>query len=297
MHKQLKRILLTPVNVVYKISPKAVFQALFYIKHKYKLNIDNPKTYNEKLNWMKLYYKNELMPLCTDKYTVRQYVKDCGCEEILNELLWEGYDARDIPFEDLPQRFVIKVTHGSGNNIICTNKDSLDKKRTIKHVNKWLKQKYLPCYGEWFYGVIKPRIIIEKFLTEDNSNVPVDYKMFCFNNFGGEHGVALTAIDTDRFTFHKRKVYDGDWNILENQCINFPYDDANSFEKPKQYDKMKNYAKKLSKPFPHARVDFYVINNEIYFGEITFISDAGFGKISPYSLNEKMGSWIKLPVK
>src|SRR4051794_21598235 len=113
MNKTLKKIILTPMNLLYKVFPKTELELMFFLKHGFKLNLNNPKTYNEKLNWMKIYYRNDLMPLCADKYTVRQYVKDRGCEELLNELLWSGFDANEIPFDDLPQKFVIKVTHGS----------------------------------------------------------------------------------------------------------------------------------------------------------------------------------------
>ncbi|WP_051254644.1 ATP-grasp fold amidoligase family protein [Halobacillus kuroshimensis] len=295
MDKTLKNIVLTPMNFLYKINPKIGLKTLYFMKYFSKLNIDNPKTYNEKLNWMKINYRNELMPLCADKYTVRQYVKEKGCGEILTKLLWEGFNAEDIPFENLPQKFVIKVTHGSGNNIICKNKNELDKNRTIKRLNQWLKQKYLPCYGEWFYGIIKPRIIVEEFISDDHLNIPVDYKVFCFNSVEGINGAPVTVIDTDRFTTHKRKVYDDTWQELRNIRINFPLDEEKEFKKPDQYEEMLNYAKILSEPFPHARVDFYIMNERLYFGEITFMSDAGFGNISPKSFNEKMGQWIKLP--
>jgi hypothetical protein len=294
MKKSIKNLLFIPMNILYKISPKTVFKMLYFIKYGNSLNLDNPSTYNEKLNWMKLHYRNDLMPLCTDKYTVRQYIKDCGYADILNDLLWEGFNPYEIPFEDLPNQFVIKVTHGSSNNIICTNKGNLNIEKTLKLLETWLKEKYIPCYGEWFYGVIKPRIIIESFLSEDNQNVPEDYKMFCFNNIEGKQDVAFTVVDTDRFTKHKRKVYDRDWKLVPDVCINFPYDPFKDFNKPKQYEKMIEIAKKLASPFPHARIDFYVVKNKIYFGEITFMSDAGFGRITPFLMNKKMGDWIKI---
>jgi hypothetical protein len=294
MNKTLKSILLVPMNILYRISPKIELELMFYLKHRYKLNLDNPKTYNEKLNWMKLYYRNELMPICADKYTVRQYVKDRECGEILNELLWEGFDAREIPFDELPKQFVIKVTHGSGNNIICKNKHKLNKEKTIKQLNRWLKHKFLPCYGEWFYGVIKPRIIIETFLSEDNLNVPVDYKMFCFNNIEGLQGIGVTAIDSDRFTNHTRTLYNAKWDILPDVTFDFPNDTKGICKKPELYEKMIEYAKKLSEPFPHVRVDFYIVKQRLYFGELTFLNGAGFDKITPYSFDEIMGSWLGL---
>ena len=228
MNRTLKNILLTPMNVLYRINPKLELKLMFYLKHGYRLNLNEPKTYNEKLNWMKLYYRNELMPICADKYTVRQYVKDCGCGEILNELYWQGFDAKDIPFDDLPKQFVIKVTHGSGNNIICKDKDKLNKKKTIRKLNRWLKQKYLPCYGEWFYGKVKPRIIIEKFLTEDGSEPPEDYKLYCFNNINGRHDVGIIAVHKGRFSGQRTKtIYDSQWKLKSEVIFGDPPDPVN----------------------------------------------------------------------
>lgn len=297
IRKLVKRIIIVPLNLVYKIKPEVSLKIVFYLRQGHKLNLKNPRTYNEKINWLKLYYRNDLMPKCADKYTVRSYVEDCGLGHILNELLWEGFDPKEIPFDDLPNKFVIKVTHGSGNNIICEDKDKLDIDKTIKKLNKWLNKKYLPSYGEWFYGKIKPRIIIEKFLEDKNYKVPVDYKMYYFNNINGKKDIAFTAIDTNRFVNLKRVVYDRQWNRIENIYLNYPNDENASFEKPKLYKEMVEYAKILAKPFPHVRVDFYIINDKIFFGELSFTNEAGFGKIKPQSLNLQMGEWIKLPPK
>jgi len=287
MKKFLKNILLKPMNMVYNVAPRTTLKVIFYLKNGYKLNLENPKTYNEKLNWMKLYYRNELMPLCADKYRVRQYVKDCGGEHLLNELYWNGYNAQEIPFDDLPQQFVIKVTHGSGFNIICRNKDKLDRKKTIETVNKWLNSKYIPCYGEWFYGIVKPRIIIEKFLNDGENFVPVDYKVFCF------HGEPkYIVVDTDRYNGHKKNVYDCQWNYMEGHKMGFPNDKP--IKRPECLEELLKEARKLAGDFPHVRIDFYIVNNKIYFGEITFTNGAGFDKIYPYSFDVELGSYIKL---
>lgn len=296
MNNFTKNIILAPMNLLYKFSPEICTKILFRLKTGYELNLKNPVTYNEKLQWLKLYYRNELIPICADKYTVRKYVKDCGCGEMLNELYWHGYQPENIPFYKLPEKFVIKVTNGSGRTIICKNKYDLDIPKVILKLKRWLCTEYLPCYGEWFYGVIKPRVIIEKFLSTDDSNIPVDFKMFYFNNLEGSNGVGVTALDTGRFTDHKKTIYDRDWKFLKNVTFDFPVDKKNKHEKPELYEEMVNYVKKLAFPFPHTRVDFYYINSKIYFGEITFINGAGFDKITPYSFDVKMGNWIKLPV-
>lgn len=289
MNTKLKNIILAPMNLIYKINPKLELELMFYIKNGYRLVWDNPTTYNAKIQWIKLYDKNELMPICTDKYSVREFVKKCGCGEILNELYWQGFDAQEIPFDKLPNQFVIKVTHGSGYNIICKNKELLNRTKVIKQLNKWLKEKFMPCYGEWFYGVVRPRIIIEKFLSNDNCTLPVDYKVMCFN---GEP--RYIAVYSGRFNKVRRNFYDLDWNHLDVEGgtkNNKEYD-----LKPDKLNELLEYARILSKYFNHARVDFYIIDRKIYFGEITFTTGAGFNRIKPYSFDVEMGDWLKLPL-
>lgn len=289
MNERLKRIILTPFNILMRVSPKLTLKILFFIKQGYRLNLENPKTYNEKLNWLKLNYRNKLMPICADKFTVRQYVKDKGLDHILNELYWEGFNPEDIPFDKLPNQFVIKVTTGSGKNIICKDKTKLNHQKTIETLRRWLSEKYLPAYGEWFYDVIRPRIIIEKLLIDENGEIPNDYKVFCFN---GEP--KYIAVDVGRFYEMKRNIFDIDWNFKKGYKISFPNDDI-ILERPQCLEQMIQKARKLSEGFPHVRVDFYIIKNEIYFGELTFTNGAGFGNVQPYSFAEEMGNFIKLP--
>ena len=290
MNNTLKKKILAPMNFLYKVNPKLELSLMFWLKNGYKMNWNNPVTYNEKLQWIKLYDKHELMPICTDKYEVRKFVEKCGCKEILNDLLWEGFNANEIPFDKLPNQFVIKVTHGSGFNIICTNKNNLNRTKTIKKLNKWLKEKFIPCYGEWFYGIVKPRIIIEKFLSEDNATIPKDYKIMCFN---GEP--RYIKVYTDRFINNKESIYDLNWRYL-HECSN-GVSKGKPIKKPTNCEEMIEYSKKISKQFNHARVDFYIVDNKVYFGEITFTDGAGFDKITPYSFDVELGNWLKFENK
>jgi hypothetical protein len=288
VNKKLKSILMLPINVLYFINPKLALQTIYYLKYQKKINIENPVTYNEKLNWLKLNYRNDLMPLCVDKYSVHQYVREKGYGYILNDILWEGIDAKEIPFENLPDRFVLKVTHGSGNNIICKNKESLNKVKVVKKLNSWLKQKYLPGYGEWFYGLIKPRIICERYLSDQEGKPAMDYKIFCF------HGEPkLIQVDIDRFGKHKQNFYDPDWNFkdIKIHCEN---DKDIDIERPTTLSEMLEISKQLSIPFPHVRVDLYNVNNKIVFGELTFFHLSGMQKFLSEDLEKEMGRWINL---
>lgn len=285
-----KNIVLMPFNILYKLSPSLELKILFRLKQGYKLDLKNPKTYNEKIQWIKLNDKNNLMPICVDKYTVREYVKNKKCANLLNNILWEGSNPDDIPFDSLPQKFVIKVTHGSTFNIICNSKKELDVKKTKRDLKKWLKQKFIPCYGEWFYGIIKPRIIVENFI--ESKNGLKDYKIFCFNG-----KAEYIAVYSDRQNGKTtQEIYDTDWNLINEHTNKFNLP-TKLTAKPEKLNEMIKYAEILSKDFYHARIDFFYENNKIIFGEITFTSSAGFGKFSSRKFELEMGSKLTLPIK
>lgn len=284
-----KNIILAPFNLLYKINPALELKLMFKLKQGYDLDLNNPKTYNEKLQWIKLYDKNEWMPKCCDKYAVREYVEKMGCADILNTLYWHGTNPDDIPYDKLPDKFVIKVTHGSTFNIIVTDKSKLDKEETKKKLNKWLNAKFIPCYGEWFYGQVPPQIIVEQYLEDGHGNDLYDYKVFCFNG-----KAKLVDVHCGRFGTHKRNVYDLDWNL---QNVHFKYENFEGVEKPEAFDELIEKAELLSSTFNHARVDFFIVNNRICFGEITFTNGAGFDHIDPYEFDLNMGNWLELVSK
>lgn len=291
MDNLLKNVILTPFNLVYKINPRLELKLLFFLKQRRRLNLDNPRTYNEKLQWIKLYDRNPLMPKCCDKYTVREYVENKGCGNLLNELFWEGFEPENIPFNELPEQFVIKVTHGSSFNIICGEKSRLDQKETIDKCRKWLKAKYLCCYGEWFYGLEKPRIIVERYLDGGKEGLK-DYKVYCFNGIPRYIGVD-SGVRGEKS--HCKDIYDTDWNLLKGYEMAYP-NSGISVPKPKQLDKLLGYAEVLSKDFLHARVDFYIVDEKIIFGEITFTNSAGFGRVHPEKFALDMGRYLQLPL-
>lgn len=298
MNKILKKIILMPFNILYRISPELDLKILFRLKCGFNLDLHNPKTYNEKLNWLKLYYRNDLMPICADKYAARKYISDLGYEEYLPKLYWHGDNVYEIPFSKLPNEFVIKSTTGSGNNIIVKKKQDLDFNVLTETLKKWLKEDYLPAYGEWHYAKIKPSIIIEELLNDNKHFVPLDFKFMCFNNYNsGGVNVGCVCVDIGRFEEHKRLIFDSDWNFIPN--IKFCFDNKTDeiISRPKRFDEMCKVAKRLADPFPHSRIDFYVIGDSFYIGEITFFNGAGFDLVTPYEMNEKIGGWIKLPSK
>jgi len=287
-----KNLILTPFNLLYKVNPKLDLKILFRLKLGYKLNLENPVTYNEKLQWIKLYDKNSLMPLCCDKYTVRKYVQDKGYGNILNDLLWEGFNPEEIPFDELPNKFVIKVTHGSNFNIICKDIHTFDKNEVRKKCSKWLKAKFLPCYGEWFYDIVRPRIVVEKYIESDNKNGLLDYKFFCFNGSVKCVYVSSSKINDSSYYID---YFDENWNYMNIKRKG--HKSFGKMDKPKKFDEMKKIAENLSKDFLHARIDFFYEDDKIYFGEITFTTSAGFGKIAPFLYDIKMGEWLKLPMR
>lgn len=289
MNYELKNILLAPMNLLYKISPRIELQVMFYLKQGYKLNLENPQTYNEKLNWQKIYYHNPLMSKCSDKFLVRKYVDSCGYASILNELIWEGFDVEAIPFKQLPSAFVIKVTHGSGFNIICKEKTNIDILKIKKQLKKWLNTKYIKCYGECWYGREKPRIIVEKYLTNKDHKPLFDYKFFCYD---GEP--KYVYVDTWKNGAHHINMYDINFNLLRNVSLGYPTDFSDDIIKPENYNDMIAIARSLSAGFPHVRIDLYNINKQIIFGEMTFSKGAGFDRILPYEFDLEMGKDFKL---
>lgn len=266
-----------------------------FIKRTYKkrlckeVNLENPMTFTEKLNWLKLNYRNNLMEQCADKYSVRKYVSECGFDYLLNPLLGYWDNVNDIDVLELPEKFVLKASHGSGWNIICTDKSKLNMKLYKKIMKCWLKTNIYYSGREWVYSNIQPRIICEKYIETNGMDLK-DYKIFCFSG-----KPKYIQVDGDRFTEHKRVYYDTNWNKQ-----NFQYGEYGTeyiAEKPIKLDEMLSISKKLSAPFPFARVDFYNINNKIIFGEITFFPDAGFAKFTPDEMDLEMGKLLELPNK
>lgn len=253
------------------------------------LDLDNPRTFNEKIQWLKLYDSTPIKTQLADKYRVREWVKEKIGEEYLIPLLGV-YDAFDeIDFDKLPDKFVMKCNHGSGWNIIVPDKSKLDLQDAKSKIDRWMNDNYAFKAGcELHYRDIQPKIVIEEFLDEISNNI-YDYRFFCCNG-------KVEQIWIDVFSGtpeHKRKIYDKNWNEL-NIIVKWPRLET-SLPRPKNLEKMIELSEKMSKEFSLVRVDFYDINDKIYFGEMTFTSMSGIGKFEPEIEDLKLGQKIKLP--
>ncbi len=254
-----------------------------------KLDLANPKTLGEKLNWLKLFYRDEKMPICSDKYEVHNYLKEIGYGDLCNEVIGVYDDARDIDFDALPDKFVAKATHGSSWNLICEDKSSLDWEASVKTMNMWLKLNLFAFGREWNYKDLKPRIIVEKFIEHKPLN---DYKFMCYN---GEP--LYMQLNNDYDGKHYVDFYDlKDWSHLP--VTYSAYENSNrEMELPENYGRMFELAKELSKPFPFVRVDFYSFDDKIIFGELTFFPGGALRPFIPLDkgYNELLGEKLLLP--
>lgn len=261
----------------------------YWIQLNRHVNLKNPQRYTEKLQWYKLHYRNPLMKQCADKYGVRDYIKFRGLGDILKEN-YGVYDSfKDIDFEKLPNKFVLKTTNGSGTNIFCEDKEHFDFKKAEKLLSNWLKRDYYALGREWAYKGIKPRIIAEEYLEDREGAYSGinDYKFVCFN---GEP--YYIAFDVDRFKDHKSNVYDVNWNFID-ASVTYP-NMGDVAPKPEGLDELVRVAKILSRDFPNVRVDLYWVNGKVYFGELTFYSGSGYLEFEPDDFDYEVGSHMCL---
>ena len=264
-----------------------------YIKYKYKritgqkLNLDKPETFNEKINWMKLYDRNPLYSKLADKYEVREYVSERIGGKYLIPLIGIWNTAEEIDYESFPNAFVLKCTHDSGSVIICKDISEFDVESAKRRLSKALSTNYYDYSREWVYKDIKPRVIAEYYLGKESKDV-LDYKFFCFDG-----KPFIIQVDFGRFTNHKRNIYDLNWNYLD-LSIEYPNDSTVKIEKPASLQEMIECAKKLAAGLRFVRVDLYYIDGRIYFGEMTFYHGSGFEKFMPEEYNYVLGKLIKI---
>jgi hypothetical protein len=277
---------------------------MFFVNHKKHLNdkfksrigrdinFDNPTLYNDKLQWLKLYWRDELAIKCANKYYVRDFIKENIGDKYLNNLYGVYDKPNDINFEILPSKFALKATHASGLNIICEDKAKLDIKKSISEMKRWLIVDYSIHNLEWVYKS-KPKIICEEYLGDNQTDELKDYRFFCFN--GKPKFISVDFSITNKKKT-RRNLYDLNWKLIDAE-ITYPKETSYELEKPKKLNEMIELSRKLSKPFPHVRVDFYYLKDEIYFGELTFFHQSGMGPIRPLEFEKQMGDWLILPSK
>ncbi|MBO2523024.1 MAG: glycosyl transferase [Bacteroidetes bacterium] len=284
-------------NLLKSVAPLIKDDTL-YIKLKWKLsmdyplNLDNPTTFSEKLQWLKLHDHNPDYIKMVDKVEAKKYVASIIGEEFIIPTIGVYNTVEEINFDELPNQFVLKCTHDSNGMVICKDKKTFDIDRAKEKLKKGLGQSYYCLNREWPYKNVKPRIIAEQFMSEDEQKAELkDYKWFCFN---GEPEYLFIA--TDRFTNGEQTkfdFYDSSFNHLP--IINGHPNASVEIKKPESFEHMKEIAARLSQNIPHVRVDLYDIKGKIYFGELTFYHWSGFMPFDPHEWDVKFGELITMP--
>jgi len=275
-------------RLVYLLPDRLYIKIKFRLVTGYKLNLDNPQSFNEKLQWLKFNDIHREYSTMVDKASAKNYVAlKVGVKYIIPT--YGVYDSvYEIDWASLPNQFVLKSTGDSGGVVVYKDKERLNVQRTIKNLKARAKKSYYVYNKEYPYKYIKPRYIAEAYLTDESGYELKDYKFFCFN------GVPrFVQIDFDRYISHKRNVYDANWNLLDLQ-IKFPKGHERVFEKPANYEEMLHVASKLSEGIPHVRIDLYNVNGKIYFGEMTFFHGSGMESFIPVEWDYKFGKYINL---
>ena len=278
-------------NNTYKYWPDSIWlKMIYWNKFHRNLNLSNPQSFNEKLNWLKLYNRNPLYSTLVDKFAVKKYVANLIGEEYVIPCygVWDSFD--EIDFNNLPDEFILKCTHDSGGVCICRNKKTFDYSEAKDIISKQLEHNFFWCTREWAYKNVPPRVLAEEYMVDESGEELKDYKFFCFN--GEPHYI---EVDFDRFTNHHRNIYDLSWNLQECE-IKFPSDRNKQIPCPKNLDEMINMARALSDGFPHVRIDLYNISGRAYFGEFTFYHGGGWEHFSPKEWDLKFGNCIKLSI-
>lgn len=273
----------------------------WYVRMVYKrqtgkvLHLNPPRTFNEKIQWLKLHDRRPIYTIFADKLAVRKHIESTLGGQYLIPLLGIWDRVEDIDFELLPKQFVLKATHDSGSVLLCRDKSEFDIHGARSRLRESLRQNFYWVGGEWAYKDVKPRIIAEAYLSDSGRIVPEDYKLYCFD---GEP--RLIVVFHNRFSTTEalcESVYDLEWN--QQPCT---LDDHFQIamtpqERPGCLEELIRLSRKLCKGFPHMRTDFYVVGGRIYFGEITLYTANGFQPMIPSEYDEILGSWITLPSK
>ncbi len=274
------------------ISPTLNTRVIYFFHFHKRCNLRHPQTFEEKICWLKLYqYNNDpLVAICADKYQVRSYVKEKGCEKNLNKVIAVYKSPKDIDWKSLPNQFVLKWNFGATFNFVCKNKNNIDADEIIQKFEKWGKEKWWLDCGEMQYRDVPKVILCEEYLEDkEHKNSLPDYKLYCFH---GEPLAILVMHDRDGIL--KREFFDTKWNRLPNPPgIISP---KMQTPKPTCLNELISVARKLSNPFPFVRCDLYIVNSKIYFGEMTFTPAGGIFFKHTLINNIPMTEYLHLPV-
>lgn len=279
----------------YNRKDDAVYlKTLFKERQDYPLNISDPKSLNEKLQWLKIYDRKPIYTIFADKFAIRDYVKENIGEDLLIPLLYTTERYQDIRPENLPDEpFILKANHDSGSYIIIRDKNKVDWKKVRVDCRWWMSLNYYWFDREWQYKDIEPRIIIEKLLVDKSGKIPNDYKIHCING-----NIEFIYVAVDREGVNKRNIYDKNWEPLpftwSSKYKNASKQKGEPIPPPLSFDKMKVIAEKVAKLFAYVRVDFYDVDGKLYFGEITQCHGGGFDQIRPVEWDYKYGKMLNL---
>jgi TupA-like ATPgrasp len=291
MLKAIRKFGLRHLRKMRFLPPKLYVKILYEYFTGKKLDLNNPKEFNAKIQWYKVFYHPKILNTLVDKYEVRSYVAEKIGEQYLNEIYGVYENAEDIPFDELPKKFVVKATHTSSHNLIVTNKEKLNKPKARKLFKKWLgKNQYYRIGQEWAYKDVQPRLLVEKFMAEDGKSSLVDYKFYCFDG-----KAKLIDVHSDRNEDHKQGIFDLDFNLMPFGKGSKKRKMEAPIEKPSNLEEMIRLSEKLSQNLPFVRVDFYSINGASIFGEMTFYPADGRKDFFPDKYNRVVGDYFKLP--
>ena len=291
MKKILNKVL-KPFKILLTIlSPKISTKFTYFLVFRKKLNLKNPKSINEKIQYLKLntYYNNTLVTNCIDKYKVREYLKNKGLESLCPKLYGVYDKASEINWDNLPNSFVVKCNHSCGTNIIVKDKQSFDTQAAVKQLNKWMKENYYRINAEVQYKFIERKIIIEEYLGDVET-----YKFYCFN--GKPKTMYISTSTYENGILYKDKCidfFDMDFRHLDYVLDGHP-NSTDKIKKPVSFNKMKDISKTLSNDFPFVRVDLYDVEGTVYISELTFIPTGGFMKFQNSAVLDEWGSWLDI---
>lgn len=294
MKKNLSILILRTLRILHLINylPDKLYLQLAYRRATgRKLELNPPRTYTQKLQWIKLYDRNPLYTIMVDKYKAKEYASQIIGEDHVVPLLGVWNTPEEIDWNSLPKQFVLKTNHDCGGLVICKDKEKLDKEAAITKIRKSLRRDYWLAGREWPYKNIERKIIAEKYI-EDSTGGLVDYKVMCFN---GEP--KLIEVHLGRYSSnHTQDFYDMQWNKTDIAQISSGSVSDIIIEKPNCFDEMIGMSQKLATGIPHVRVDWYIVDNHLYLGELTFFDASGFDGFVPEKYDYILGEWIQLPI-